>query len=390
MLSGELPVYPRLPFRPVRGEGCLLFDADGRRVIDLYGGHAVALTGHRHPRVVAALRAQLDELLFYSNAVELPARERLVERLVPLAPPGVRGVFLVNSGAEANEQALALARRATGRSAIVACEGAFHGRTLATLAVSGLPRYRALAETSDAGRQLAGRTRLVPWNDADALERAVDDDVAAVIVEPVQGLAGARAASAEFLRRARAACDAAGAVLILDEVQSGCGRTGAFTTAQALGVTPDAITLAKGIAAGLPLGALLVGERLAEGLGPGDLGTTFGGGPLPCAAAAANLDVLVDEDLPARARALEAFVRREAARRPGIRRVQGLGLLLGLVLERPAKAVQAALLERGFLAGTSADPAVLRLLPPLTVGEEHLAAFFAALDAVLAAGGDTR
>ncbi len=214
--AGELPVYGRLALRPVRGEGCLLEDERGRRVVDLYGGHAVVLTGHRHPKVVAAIREQLDALLFCSNAVPLAPRERLVERLVALAPAGCRGVFLVNSGAEANEQALALARRATGRAVVVAFSGAFHGRTLATLAVSGIERYRNLAMTSPAGRSLAGFTRVVPWDDPDALETAIDDDVAAVLVEPVQGLAGARAASQELLVRARTLCDRHGAALVFD------------------------------------------------------------------------------------------------------------------------------------------------------------------------------
>ncbi|RMG47490.1 MAG: aminotransferase class III-fold pyridoxal phosphate-dependent enzyme [Acidobacteria bacterium] len=378
----ELPVYERLDFRPVRGRGCYLWDAAGRRVLDLYAGHAVALTGHAHPRVATAVAEQAERLLFYSNALPLEPREHLLERLARLAPPELGHLFLVNSGAEANEQALALARRATGRERVVVIEGGFHGRTLATLACAGTPRHRELARRAGGGA-LAALTDVCPFGDTRALESLVTDRTAAVLAEPVQGLAGARPLPTEFLCRARELCDAAGAVLVFDEVQSGCGRTGAFTAAQRLGIRPDAITLAKGIASGLPLGVLLVSDRLAEGIGKGDLGSTFGGGPVPCAAAAATLAVLEEERLAERAREIGALIAGAAARLPGVREVRGAGLLLGLVLDRPAAQVQRELLAQGVLAGTSADPSVLRLLPPLVAGEGEAGEFLAALERVL-------
>lgn len=373
--KAEMPVYARLPLRPVRGAGAYLWDAQGCRYLDLYGGHAVAITGHGHPRVVAAIEAQVRALLFYSNALPIDVRDALFDRLVEHAPPALYRAFLVNSGAEANDQALALARRATGRPVIVSVRGGFHGRTLATLAVSGLDKYRSFAEATEAGRALTAFTRVVEWEDAPALERAVRDDTAAVIIEPVQGLAGARDASEAFLARARGLCSERGAALLFDEVQCGCGRTGAFTAAQRYGITPDALTLAKGLGAGLPIGAVLAGPLLTATLAHGDLGTTFGGGPVPCAAAVANLDVLRDEDLAARATQQEARIREGVRAMPGVVRVQGRGLLLGLVLDRDALPVQRALFARGILVGSAYDPRVIRLLPPLVLEDEHVDLF---------------
>ncbi len=379
----ELAVYSRLPLRPVRGSGCFLWDAAGRRYVDLYGGHAVAITGHSHPKVVAAIAAQARDLLFYSNALPLEVRDRLFSQLAALAPVGCRRLFLVNSGAEANENALGLARRLTGRARIVSIEGGFHGRSLATLAVSGIAKYRKLAESGGAGRELVERTTVVPFDDAVALTAAIGPDTAAVILEPVQGLAGARDHSPATLKAARSACDAAGALLIFDEVQCGCGRTGAFTAAQSFGVTPDIITLAKGIASGLPMGAVLVSDRVAAAVKGGELGTTFGGGPVPCAAASATLELMVAEDLPGRAARMERVIRAQLDGQAGIARITGRGLLLGIALDRPAKPVQQALFERGILVGSAEDPAVLRLLPPLVLEDEHVAIFAAALAEVL-------
>jgi acetylornithine/succinyldiaminopimelate/putrescine aminotransferase len=367
----------------VRGAGCELFDAGGRRYLDMYGGHAVALTGHCHPKVVAAIQGQAAQLLFYSNALPLAVRDRLFDLLAELAPAGLGRAFLVNSGAEANEAALALARRQTGRARVVTVAGGFHGRSLATLAVAGIDHYRELAAFSDAGRGLLALSAVCPFGDVDAAARLIDERVAAVIVEPVQGLAGARDCTPEFLRALRRACDATGALLIFDEVQCGCGRTGAFTAAQAYGVTPDLLTLAKGIAGGLPMGAVLIGERAAAGVGSGDMGTTFGGGPVPCAAAVANLEVLRDERLAERATALEARLRGALAGLPGVTRVQGKGLLLGVVLDRPAKPVQQGLFARGVLVGSAEDPSVLRLLPPLVLADPEADEFVAALREVL-------
>jgi acetylornithine/succinyldiaminopimelate/putrescine aminotransferase len=379
----EIPVYSRLPLRPVRGAGCFLWDESGTRYLDFYGGHAVAITGHAHPRVVAAIAEQARTLTFYSNALALDVRDELLARLAAAAPAHNPKVFLVNSGAEANENALGLARRITGRPRIVAVAGGFHGRTIATLAASGIERYRRLAFAGGAGAELVARTDVAPFDDAEALARVVGPDTAAVILEPVQGLAGARDFSVATLQAARRACDAAGALLVFDEVQCGCGRTGAFTTAQAVGVDADIVTLAKGIASGMPMGAVLVSERICAAVKAGELGTTFGGGPVPCAAACATLALIVEEDLPGRAVRMEQLLRAALAGVRGVERVTGRGLLLGVVLDRPARGVQQALFERRILVGSAEDPRVLRLLPPLVIEEEHAAWLVGALGEVL-------
>jgi len=378
----EVPVYGRLQLQPENGSGCTIVGADGRRFLDLYGGHAVAISGHCHPQVVAAVREQAERLLFYSNAVPLESRDRLFALLAEMAPANLDQAFLVNSGAEANDVALQLARRVTGRRRVVAFEGGFHGRTLATLAASGIPRYRDLAEKSG-GQSLLDLTVVAPWGRPEVLPALIDETIAAVIVEPVQGLAGARDIGAGVLKTIRRACDDAGTVLIFDEVQCGCGRTGAFTAAQSYGVTPEILTLAKGIAAGLPMGAVLLSPRVAKHVAQGDLGTTFGGGPIPCASAVANLEVIRSEDLPARALRLERRLRQGLADVTPVVEITGLGLLLGLVLDRPARPVQLALFERGILVGSANNPSVIRLLPPLVLTDDEVDRFVHTLHEVL-------
>jgi len=375
-MSHLLPVYSQMPVRPVTGQGSWLVDEAGERWLDAYGGHAVSATGHSHPRVVAAIAGQAARLLFYSTAVPHPNRERLADRLAALCPPPLERLFFCNSGAEANENALHLARRHTGRNRMVSVSGGWHGRTVATSACCDGEKYAAAAIL--AGFPLSTK---VPFGDAGAMRRTVDDTVAAVILEPVQGMAGARACPPDFLRAAREACDAAGAVLIFDEVQCGVGRTGAFTAAESLGVTPDVITMAKGLASGLPIGAVVASPAVTATIGVGDLGSTFGGGPVPCAAALATLDVIAEERLLENAARVGARLA-GGARRLGLR-VQGLGLLLGIVLERPAADVQRALFGKRILTGTSTDSRVLRLLPPLTFSEEEADLLLAALQEVL-------
>jgi acetylornithine/succinyldiaminopimelate/putrescine aminotransferase len=363
-----LPVYAQFPVRPVRGRGSWLIDEDGQEWLDAYGGHAVASTGHSHPEVVRAIAEQAEALLFYSSAVAHPARERLAERLAALCPEPLGRVFFCNSGAEANENALHLARKHTGRQTIVSVRGGWHGRTAATLACTDGARYEEAARRS--GIPLS---RKVPVDDIAALEAAVDESVAAIILEPVQGLAGARDLGLEFLRAARRVCDERGAVLIFDEVQCGVGRCGGFSTAEAVGVVPDVLTFAKGLAAGLPIGAVIATPEITARLELGDLGSTFGGGPVPCAAALANLDVIEREGLIENAVRIGEQLARGALAL-GVGRVSGRGLLLGLHLDRPAAEVQRALFQRRMLTGTAADPRILRLLPPLSFseGEAHL------------------
>ena len=372
-----LPVYAQFPVLPVRGRGSWLIDENGAEWLDAYGGHAVAATGHCHPEVVRAVMEQAAELLFYSTAVRHPMRDALAEKLVELCPAPLARVFLCNSGAEANENALHLARRHTGRRTIVSVLGGWHGRTAATLACTDGVRYEEAARRS--GIPLS---RKVPFDDIPALESAVDATVAAVIVEPVQGFAGARECSPEYLRAARRICSEQGALLIFDEVQCGVGRCGAFTAAESFGVTPDLLTLAKGLAAGLPIGAVIATEEISTSLSLGDLGSTFGGGPLPCAAALANIGVIENEHLIQNALDVGRYLT-EGALHANVRRVSGKGLLLGLHLDRAAAEVQRALFEHRILTGTSTDPQVLRLLPPLSFSRAEADILLRGLEDVL-------
>jgi acetylornithine/succinyldiaminopimelate/putrescine aminotransferase len=362
----------------VSGHGSWLVDEDGNEWLDAYGGHAVAATGHSHPLVVRAIAEQAGRLLFYSTAVPSPLREQLAERLAALCPDPLGRVFFCNSGAEANENALHLVRKATGRTRVVSVLGGWHGRTAATLACTDGARYEEAAARS--GTPLSTR---VAAEDVAALERTVDGTVAAVILEPVQGLSGARDLSRDFLLAARRACDAHGAALIFDEVQCGVGRCGAFSVAEAVGVVPDVLTFAKGLASGLPIGAVVATPAITATITTGDLGSTFGGGPVPCAAALATLDVIEGEGLVENAIRIGARLAR-GARALGVRRVSGRGLLLGLHLERPAAEVQRALFARRIITGTASDPGVLRLLPPLSFSEDEADLLLAGLKEVLA------
>jgi acetylornithine/N-succinyldiaminopimelate aminotransferase len=373
-----LPVYAQMPVRPVSGHGSWLVDEDGQEWLDAYGGHAVAATGHSHPHVVQAIAVQAAKLLFYSTAVPHPNRERLAERLAEWCPDPLGRLFFCNSGAEANENALGLARRHTGRQGIVSLRGGWHGRTAATLAVTDGAKY-------EDGARRAGvpLSRKVPFDDIAALEVAVDDTIAAVILEPVQGLSGARDCAPAFVAAARRICDARGALLIFDEVQCGVGRCGAFTAAEAYGVVPDLLTMAKGLGSGLPIGAVVTTPAVGDRLGLGDLGSTFGGGPVPCAAALATLEVIEREGLIQNAIDVGEHIRLGALA-AGVPSVTGRGLLIGLRLGRAATPVQRALFGHRVLTGTASDPETLRLMPPLSLSRREADLLLTALREVLA------
>jgi len=358
-------VYPQLPFEPVSGEGVRLLTSTGRWILDLYGGHAVASLGYGHPRVVETLARQAKELTFQSNVVPLNVRERAAERLVALAPPGLNHVFFVNSGAEANENALRLAFFGTKRKKVVAIEHGFHGRTAAAGAVTwgAADKWYAFPLTPFP-------VTFIPQNKADGLY-AIDKATAAVIVEPIQGMAGAVDLDADFLKAIRERCDETGAVLIFDEVQCGVGRTGFGFAAERVDVVPDILTTAKSVAAGFPVGAVLVTDAVAERTSKGSLGTTFGGGPMACALVETVIDVIETEGLLQHVRNVSSLIRSTCVVGP-VKKIQGAGFLLGLVCEIPAAAVRDDLLSHDILVGTSADPNVLRLMPPLNLPEKHV------------------
>ena len=371
-----LQVYPQLPLDLVSARGVFLRTASGKEVLDFYGGHAVAALGYAHPRVIETLARQAAEMTFQTNAVALEVRARAADKLVGVAPPGLTRAFFVNSGAEANENALRLAFFARpGREKVVALEHGFHGRTAAAAAVTwGASKWYAFPHAPFP-------VTFVPRDDVARLEEAIDDRTAAVIVEPIQGMAGAVALEPAFLKSLRRRCNETGAVLICDEVQSGVGRSGYYFACEKHGVTPDILTTAKALAAGFPVGAALATEEIARHASMGSLGTTFGGGPLACALVETVLDVIESDGLLANVQRVSELIRSTCRVGP-VESIQGAGFLVGLRCRKPAAAVRDELLEKNILVGTSADPSVVRLLPPLILEEEHVEALSKALEKV--------
>lgn len=372
--------YARLPVTLVRGEGAYVIDDQGGRWLDFYGGHAVALTGHCHPRVVAAIREQAGKLLFYSNLVYSNVRARAERDLAATAPAGLDRVFLCNSGSEANEALIKIARRATGRRKVVSMERGFHGRTMGALSATALGHYLADYAPGIADHEF------VPFGDLTAAEESVDESTAAVLLEPIQSMGGMSSASDDYLQGLRTLCDRTGALLLFDEVQTGPARTGAWWYGDPAGVAPDLISTAKGLASGVPAGAVLVRDSVASTIRQGDHGTTFGGGMLACAAIEATLAVIRDEGLIENALTRGREIAEAVRGIDAVTGVRGRGLLLGIVLDRPAQPVVAALREHKVFTGTTpGDAHVLRLLPPLVISGDDVARFLTALETVLRA-----
>ncbi|WP_435206339.1 acetylornithine transaminase [Micromonospora sp. bgisy143] len=369
--------YGTPPLALVSGAGAVVVDEAGREYVDLVGGIAVNSLGHAHPAVVAAVSKQVATLGHVSNLFVAEPPVALAELLLALAGRPGR-VFFANSGAEANEAAFKLSRR-TGRSHVVATNGGFHGRTMGALALTGQPAK------ADPFRPLPGEVTHVDYGDVSALEAAVTDATAMVILEPIQGENGVVVPPPGYLTAARRITARHGALLVLDEVQTGVGRTGHWFAHQAEGVEPDVVTLAKGLGGGLPLGATLAFGRAADLLTPGSHGTTFGGNPVSCAAALAVVATIANEGLLDHVKRVGERLRRgiEALEHPLVAGVRGAGLLLGVVLAAPVATVLAeALREAGFLTNP-VQPGVLRLAPPLILSTEQVDAFLAALPAAL-------
>jgi acetylornithine/succinyldiaminopimelate/putrescine aminotransferase len=354
--------YAALPLSLSHAEDVYVWDTAGKKYLDLYAGHAVCSTGHCHPDVVKAIQDQAAKLIFYSNVAGLGLRE---EAAAKLCPPGYHALF-ANSGAEANEDALKLARKYTGRDEVVAMIGGFHGRTAGAVAVTGIEKYRV-------GPQVPG-VRFVPFGEVPALT----DRTAAVILEPIQSMAGVKMAKPEYYQALRAECDKSGALLIYDEVQTGIGRTGTMFFSGRDGVHADLITLAKGIASGIPLSAVLVKERISETVKYGDFGHTFGAGPIAMAALKATVSIV--ETLLPNVRETGAYLAGKLAK---VGEVRGLGFLTGLKLNANAATIRDALLARGVIVGTADEPGVLRLLPPLTLRKPQVDEFVGVLDETL-------
>ena len=373
-----LEVFPKRDITLVRGEGAWVWDDEGRRYIDCVGGIGVASVGHANPAVAAAVAAQARTLVACPGMFYNDVRAQLLAELAAIAPGGLTRAFLCNSGAEAVEAAIKLARLATGRAGVVSAMRGFHGRTLGALSATHKQKYREPFEP------LVPGFSFVPFNRVEKLRAAVGEDTAAVILEPVQGEGGVRAASPDYLRAARRICDEAGAALVFDEIQTGFCRTGRMFACERYGVTPDLLCLAKAIAGGVPMGAVLADDRMQPP--PGRHGTTFGGNPLACAAALAAIRYLREQRLDERAEALGArFLARFTQRQPStVREVRQVGLMIGVELRARCQPHLKALAARGVLA-LQAGPTVIRLLPPLVIGESEIDAVADALRDVLAA-----
>jgi acetylornithine/N-succinyldiaminopimelate aminotransferase len=375
----QLATYKKMPIAAERGEGVWIYTTEGDKYLDLYGGHAVAGTGHCHPHVVQAIREQSEKLLFYSNLVYSDARARAAEKLVSIAPAALTKAFFCNSGTEANENAMRMARMATGRENVITFSGGFHGRTADAISATFLGKYRELGKPNVPGHLEA------TFGDIGSVRALVDDNVAAIMLEPIQSMAGVRMAQPAFYREIRELCDEHGVVLIYDEVQTGVGRTGEWFfagSAASDGVVPDVVTLAKALGSGVPVGACLVTDAIGAHIKENDLGTTFGGGMLAMAAVTATLEAIQNDRMLANVKLVEAHLRERLREIEHVVAVRGLGFLLGIEFNEKAAPVHKALLDRKIITGTSSDAKVLRLLPPLCLSAEHVDAFVAQLQEI--------
>lgn len=352
-------VYPLFNIDIVSGRGCHVYDSEGREYLDLYGGHAVVSVGHSHPTVVNAIKSQAEKLIFYSNSVVNDLQAKFAERLGKACGYDDYQLFLVNSGAEANENALKLASFHTGRKRVIAFNKAFHGRTSAAVEATDNPKIVSPLNDN-------GNVTFLPLNDIDAARTELrKGDTAAVIVEGVQGVGGIRIPTADFLKALREECDAAGSVLILDEIQSGYGRTGRFFAHQYSGIKPDLITVAKGIATGFPMGGVLISPKFTPAYG--QLGTTFGGNHLACATALAVLEVMESEKLVENAARVGQHLLDSLRKIEGIKEVRGVGLMIGIEMDYPVKELRQKLIYQEHVFTGAASTDIIRLLPPLTL-----------------------
>ena len=376
-------VYPLYDVTLVRGKGSKVFDNQGEEYLDLYGGHGVISIGHSHPHYVKALKDQLDQIGFYSNSVVNPLQVELAEKLGRASGCEDYELFLCNSGAEANENALKLASFHTGRSKVISFSGSFHGRTSASVAVTDNPKINAPLNRQH-------EVSILPLNDSEAVASLLEmGDVAAVIIEGIQGVGGLDQGNTEFLQDLEALCRENGTVLILDEIQSGYGRSGKFFAFQHHGIRPDIITVAKGMANGFPIGGALIAPQFEARFGL--LGTTFGGNHLACAAAISVLDVIEHEDSIARIDELSESIRNSLADLPGLLRIKGRGLMLGLEFDFKVADLRKKLIyQKRIFTGGSANPNLLRILPPLNITRDDLNHFTKALNELLVESEDLK
>lgn len=373
----EALTYARYPVVFSHGEGIHLFDIDGKKYVDLYGGHCVSILGHTPQRVIDAIHEQSKQLMFYSNVVYHPSRAKAAENLVNMAPDGFDRVFFCNSGTEANENAIKLAWKVTGKTRIISTIGGWHGRTLASLSVTHSEKLRVPYQFA------LPDVTFVPFGDASALDETLKSltDVAGFMLEPIQSINGCAMADLQYYRDIREICDKHGVLLIFDEIQTGVGRTGTFSFCEHTGMRPDLITLAKSLAAGFPIGAVLMPEWIGEKLAIGDLGSTFAGGMLASAACDATLSEIKEKDYMSHAPKVFETLKSELV---GTElEVRGMGCLIGIKLPVPAKDVTRKLFEKGWITGTSDVVDVMRIMPPIITPLETIKEFASELKNVL-------
>ncbi len=375
----QVATYAKMNIAVEKGRGSWIWTSDGERYLDLYGGHAVCATGHSHPHVVEAIKEQADKVLFYSNLVYSEIRAKAAGKLVSVAPDSITKAFFCNSGTEANENAMRMARMKTGREMIITFTGGFHGRTADAISATFLGKYREI------GRPNVPEHYAAEYGNIDSVRELADENTAAIMLEPIQSMAGMREATPEFFRKLREVCDEFGIVLIFDEVQTGIGRTGNWFfsgSEYSGGIEADIITLAKSLGSGVPVGACLVNERIAESIKNGDLGTTFGGGMLAMAAVLATLEAIEQDEMIKNASEIDKYLRKNLEEIEEVVAVHGKGCLLGIEFAGDCKPFHSKLLENKIITGTSSDKNVLRLLMPMCVKKDEIDLFIDVLRSV--------
>lgn len=374
-MSHLVETYPPFPFVMTKASDIFVYDDQGNEYLDLYGGHAVALLGHSPKELIEAIKEQGSKLYFYSTLGKIPIRDAAAEALIDYSHKDFKKVFFCNSGAEANENALKLCLQKKKRKKLVGFRKGWHGRTLLCMAVTDDPKWHASMP------EWFGPTAFAEVNNEASLS-VIDEETAGVIIEPIQSIGGITQSSGVFLKALKKRCDEVGAWLIFDEIQTGLGRTGLPFVSGFSGVTPHIMTLAKGLASGYPIGAVVFTEEVASTIQGADLGSTFGGGPMAMAALKKSLEIIKDKNLAVHAASIESYVR-ETLKHPKLTEIRGSGCLLGFKFSLPAKEIQQALLSKKILTGTSGDPEVLRIMPPLTIKTSHIDILNAALQEVL-------
>ncbi len=365
----QVATYAKMNIAVEHGRGAWIWTSEGEKYLDLYGGHAVCATGHAHPHVVSAIQKQAEAVLFYSNLVYSETRARAAEKLVSIAPKSLTKAFFCNSGTEANENAMRMARFATGREKVITFTGGFHGRTADSISATFLGKYREIGKPNVPGHVAA------EFGNLESLRAVADQETAAIMLEPIQSMAGVTEAAPEFFRGLREICDRHGIILIFDEVQTGVGRTGNwFFGGSPLAdfVEPDIISLAKSLGSGVPVGACLVNEKVSAIIKTNDLGTTFGGGMLAMAAVNATLEAIENDQMRENIVEIEIYLREKLNDIEAVVGVHGKGGLIGIEFAENCKAIHQKLLENKIITGTSSNPNILRLLPPLCVKKEEI------------------